>query len=378
MKLNSIELLGALNKVSGIVSDKSVVEELKSFHLYPDVEKGEVRIAGTDSMMTLINRIPYTPTDGSDDSCLVIGADKLIEIIKYAGPEVELKYADGEENEEVNIVTPRSKVVLRKHFGISDGIIDFDIEDESEFDDTLKAGVLREVFSRLSGLIDNANTDPAAKTIFFTKERAVISDDINLSVMTLETNESYEFNIKVVKMISSLLNSLDPESDVHLKKYVDDSLILVKTENDTFRFSMYDVYEPDLDLIDTFEPSASVLVSKNEFIQGLNLVKATSEEDKANITLRKSEKEGREGEVVLESFFEGENSNDVIGCPKGAFKVEGVNEIKFESLVSLIVKLANVIDSEGIVVAIDVESSVLFIREPKKKIVSAISVRLEN
>ena len=95
MKFNSSELLNSLSKVSTIVSDKSVVEQLRSYHFLPDVEKGQVRIAGSDSIMTLIQRVPYIATEGSDGSHLEISADKLTDIIKYAGPEVEIVYAEG-------------------------------------------------------------------------------------------------------------------------------------------------------------------------------------------------------------------------------------------------------------------------------------------
>lgn len=376
MKFNSNVLLNSLNKVSSIVSDKSVVEQLRSYHFLPDLEKGEVRIAGTDSIMTLIQRVPFIATEGSDGSHLEISADKLSDIIKYAGPEVEFVYTEGEENEEVNIITPRSKVVLRKHFGNNEELIDFDIENVTEFDDEMEVSQFKEIISLLGSLIDSNNIDPAAKTIFFDKERAIVGDSISLSIMDIVTNESYEFNIKVVRMILSLLNNEDAESKVKLKKYEEDGMILVKTENSTFRFSIADVYPHDLELINTFEATTSVLVSKEEFIQGLHLVKATSEEDKVNITIRKSEKAGIQGEVLLESYFEGENSSDTIGCSRGMFNDAEKETLKFESLVSLLVKLTNVIDNEGVVVALDTESSVLFVREPRKKIISAISVAL--
>lgn len=369
MKLNSIELLGALSKVSGIVSDKSVVEELKSYHILPDAETKLVKIAGTDSMMTLIEEIPFEPTEGSDLSLLVLGADKVLEIIKYAGAEVELVYTGGEteESEEVHIVTPKSKIVIRKHFGLSDDIIDFEMGDEDNFDDEIPVNVLKTVLSSLASLIDSTNTDPAAKTIFLNGTKAIIGDDITLSTINLETTGKYEFNIKVVKQILSLLGSLDGESIVQLKKYDDENKILIKTEKDIFKFSIYDVYEPELEIIEEFESQASLLVSKEDFIRGLHLVKATSEDDKVNITLK-------EGEVVLESYFEGENATDNIPAPKCEIKVDG--GIKFESLASQLVKLATVIDSEGIVLTVDPESSILLVREPRKKIVSAVTVRI--
>lgn len=367
MKLNSIELLGALSKVSGIVSDKSVVEELKSYHLLPNPETKKVKIAGTDSMMTLIEEIDYEPTENSDGTLLVLGAEKVLEIIKYAGHEVELVYSEDSESDEVKIVTPKSEVVIRKHFGLSDDIIDFNMGDVESFDDEIEVAVIKKAFSSLGSLIDTSNTDPTAKTIFLSGEKAIIGDDTTLSTIDIATNEKYEFNIKVVKQLLSLFNGVDAESKVFLKKYEEDNKILVKTDKDIFKFSIYDVYEPDLEIIEEFESQASLLVAKEEFIRGLNLVKATSEEDKVHISLK-------ENELILESYFEGENARDVIAAPKCDVKVEG--GIKFESLASQLIKLANVIDSEGIVVTIDPESSILLVREPRKKIISAISVNL--
>ena len=364
MKVNAVELLSALTKVNGIVGDKSVVEELRSFHMLP--EGNRLKIGGTDSNMMLVESVEIEPTENSDGSLLVLSAGKVLDILRYAGHEVEIEYSADEE--EVKIVTPRSSVTLKKHFGLSEDIIDFDLELEEDFVDTIKVSDLKTVFNSLASIIDSTGTDPSAKTIFLTGEKALVGDDTTLSLMKFATKGKYEFSLKVVKQIMALISSLDGEAEVSLKMVSDGDRTLLKTPVEVFSFGFMDVLEPETEVIDEFEAHASVFVSKEDFIRSIHLVRATSEEDMINVEIGK--------EVVeLTSYYEGENARDEVAVLKGKVNdtIAG-GKVKIESLASQLLKLSGVIGEEGIVVSLDTESSILIIRDKDKELVSAISV----
>jgi DNA polymerase III sliding clamp (beta) subunit (PCNA family) len=364
MKINAVELLSALNKVSGVVNDKSVVEELKAFHLLP--ENGILKVAGTDSNMTIIEKVAYEETENSDGTKLVLSANKIMDVIRYAGHEIEFVYNAEDTDGGVKIVSPTSSVTLFKHFGIADEIINFELDAEEDFEDEIKVSELKSIFSNLSAVVDTSVTDPSFKTIFFNGEKALVGDETTISTIECTTNGKYEFGIKVVKQTLSILNGLDPESFVKLKKIDEGSKILLKTDSDVLSFGIADVMEPNLEVIEQFVSVASVLVSKEDFNRSINLVRATSEEDKINVELT-------EDKTNLTSYFEGEEARDELVNAKSQIKVE--NGFKFESLASQLLKLNSIIDSEGVVLEVDNESNILLVRDPKKKVVSAISVR---
>lgn len=365
MKVNASELLQALSKVYGVVNDRNVVEEFRAFYLLP--ENGELKIAGTDSNMTLIERVPYEETENSDGSSIVVSTEKIMDVVKYAGEEIEFVY--NAESEDIKLVTPKSTVTLRKHLSMVEDLIDFSIDKEEEFVDEIEVKELKTILSSLASVIDSSANDPSFKTIIMNGEKAIVGDDSLLTVMECETKERYEFSFRVIKQVLSLLNGLDPESMVKLKKINDGEKVLLRTEKDVLSFSLMDVIEPDLDILNDFTSVASLLVGKQEFIKAIHLVKATSEEDKIYMKLR-------EDNLLLTSFDSsvGEEARNEVEVVKS--KIVEKEELEVETLASQVLKLTNIIDSEGVVLELDKEAYILVIREPKRKIVSAISVRL--
>ena len=368
MKVNTVELLNALTKVNGIVGDKSVVEDLRSFHMLPE---GEIlKIGGTDSNMMLVESVTIEPTDASDGSLLVVSVGKILDILRYAGHEVEFEYTS--DSEEVNIITPRSNVTLKKHQGITEDVIDFDLDQEIDFQDTFKATELKKVFNSLSSIIDSAETDPSAKTIFLTGERAIVGDDLSMSVMKLSSNGSYEFQLKVVKQILSLISSLGPDDEVMIKKINDGDRVLVKTPVELFSFGSLGVLEPETEVIDEFETHAAVAVSKEELIRSIHLVRATSEEDIIHAEISESMLE-------FTSFYEGENARDELSVIKSKItdKIVG-GKVLIDPLASQLLKLISIVDAEAVIISLDTESSILIIRDNSSETVSAYSVNVNS
>lgn len=367
MKVNTVDLLNALTKVNGIVGDKSVVEDLRSFHMLP--EENLLKIGGTDSNMMLVETVEIEPSDASDGSLLVVSVGKILDILRYAGHEVEFEYTS--DSEEVSIITPRSKVTLKKHQGITEDVIDFELDQEDEFKDTFKVSELKKVFNSLSSIIDSTETDPSAKTIFLNGERAIVGDDLSLSVMKIASNDSYEFQLKVVKQILSLISSLGPDDEINVKKIHDGSRILLKTPVELFSFGFLDVLEPETDAIDDFETHAAVAVSKEELIRSIQLVRATSEEDIIHAELS-------ERMVEFTSFYEGENARDELSVIKSKItdKIIG-GKVLIESLASHLLKLISVIDAEAVIVSIDTESRILIVRDNASDTVSALMVKID-
>lgn len=362
MKVNAIELLNALNKVSGVVSDRSVVEELKAFHLLP--EDGVLKVAGTDSDMTIIAKVEYESTENSDGTKLVLSADKIMDVIRYAGHEIEFVYNEEDEDGGVKIVTPRSNVTLFKHFGIADDIINFELDTEEDFKDEIAAVDLKFILSSLSTIVDSSVTDPSFKTIFLNGTKAVVGDETTITTIDCITNDTYELSLKAVRQLISLVNSLESDSIIKFKKIDEGSKILIKSGDVVMSFGISDVMEPELEVFEQFKSVASVLISKEELTRAIHLVRSTSEEDKINVELT--------GErTVLTSYFEGEEATDYIDNVKNKVEVD----FKFETLASQLLKLNSIIDSEGVVLEVDSESSILLVREPKRRVTSAISVR---
>lgn len=366
MKVNTVDLLNALTKVNGIVGDKSVVEDLRSFHMLPE---GDVlKIGGTDSNMMLVESVTIEPTEASDGSLLVVSVGKILDILRYAGHEVEFEYTS--DSEEVNIITPRSKVTLKKHQGITEGVIDFDLDQEDDFKDTFKVSELKKVFNSLSSIIDSTETDPSAKTLFFTGDRAIVGDDLSLSVMNIQSNDEYEFQLKVVKQILSLISSLGPDDEIKIKKINKGERVLVKTPVELFSFGSLGVLVPETDSIDDFERHAAVVVSKEELIRSINLVRATSEEDIIFTEIS-------ENMIEFSSYYEGENARDELSVIQGKITDRIVGgKVQIDPLASQLLKLISVIDDEVVIISIDTESLILTIRDKGVTTVSALIINI--
>lgn len=365
MKLDSKELLEALGKVSGIVNDRQVVQSLRTFHFLP--EDGVLKVAGTDSNTTLIESVDYIPTDKSDGSKLTISADKIMDVVRYAGDELEFIYT--EESEGLVIETPTNKVTLFKYDTSMDDmgdIIDFELGKEEDFSDEVEVGELKVVLNSLSTVVDSATADPSFKTIFLNGEQAVVGDEATITTIDFITNEKYEFSLKIAKQVITLLNSLEEDSVVKMKKFGEGTRVLLRTDVDVMSFGLSDVFEPDLDVIVDFKPVASVLVAKEDLTRGIHLVKSTSEEDRITLNLGESN-------VRLTSYNQGEEAKDDVSVGKA--KVS--KEIDLGTLAPELLKLIGIVDSVGVVLAVDEVSSILQVREPTKKVVSAIVISVD-
>lgn len=369
MKVNAVELLGRLNKVSGVVSDKGVIEELRSFHFLPDAETGILKIAGTDGNMTLLQTMEFEATDSSDASLLVLSVGKLLDIIRYAGHEVEFVYSAEDNHEDgIKIVTPKSEIKLRRHFGLDEDLVNFDLDKETDFEDELTASELKGLLSSLSGVIDGSATDTASKTVFIRNEFAFAGDDISVSRVVTKSNASYEFLVREVRQMLNLLSSVDPGSTVYLKKTENGEKYVFKTDLDVLTFNVPDVYSPELEVIDEFTPKLAVMVSKEELTRGIQLVRSTSEDNTINFELSESV-------LNLTSFYLGEESADDVDVISAKL-TDGVTKIKFDVSALDILKLLSIIPSENVVLSVDSDMQILHVREPQKQVISAISVNM--
>lgn len=369
MKVNALELLVRLNKLNGVVNDKSVIEEFKSFHFLPDVETGTVKIAGTDGKMTLLQTLEFEPTEASDGSLLVLSVGKILDIIRYAGHEVEFVYSEEDNKEDgIKIVTPKSEITLLRHFGLDDDLVNFDLDQETDFVDEFTAGELKSILSSLSGVVDASETDESAKTVFLTKEAAIVGDDMTFSRINKVSNESYELTVRVVRQMLSLIGSLDPESIVYLKKTEDGEKTIFKTDLDVMSFMTPYVAAPDMNELDDFLSSFTVVVDKNELVRGIQLVRSTSTENTINFEMT-------EKTLNLTSFFLGEQASDELDVFK-FLSPSNLQSLKFHTSALDMLKLLNLITTDKVVLALDKDMAILQVREPLNEIMSAITVSL--
>lgn len=369
MKVNALDLLVRLNKVNGVVSDKSVIEEFKSFHFLPDVETGIVKIAGTDGNMTLLQTLEFEPTEASDGSLLVLSVGKILDIIRYAGHEVEFVYSEEDNKEDgIKIVTPKSEITLLRHFGLDDDLVNFDLDQETDFVDEFTAGELKALLSSLSGVVDASETDESAKTVFLTKENAVVGDDMTFSRISKESNEAYELTVRAVRQMLSLLGSLDADSTVYLKKTEDGEKTIFKTDLEVMSFMTPYVAAPDMTELDEFASSFSVVVDKNELVRSIHLVRSTSTENTINFEMT-------ENILNLTSFFLGEQASDELDVFQH-LSPANLTSLKFHTSALDLLKLLAIITSDKVVLALDKDLGILQVRDPQNVVMSAITVTL--
>lgn len=369
MKVKTGEFVNVLKKIYALVSNSNLMEELRVFFIVPDLETKTLSISGTDSTMTIIEKVPYEPTENSDDTRIVLDANKLFAILKNSTDLEFVEFTYDEDAPFVEISIGNATVKLRKLLDNSRELVNFSIADGVTFDDDFTVSEVKNILGNILKIVDSTNTELSSRTLFVYDGKVVLGDDTFISYQEFKSSGSYNIPDKVVKLLNTVMNGLPLDSKVHFKNFGNNQ-VLVKTEVGTLLFQELDVAMPDLEVLDDFTSTNSLKVDKSELLKAISLVAATANEH--GILLEWTP----DGLLQLQTVSEEESS--VIRLKSLESPLNTYNKESSFCIVplKLFVKFIKAVLGQEVVLSIDDEYSMLQIKNEKDGITSTLSVLL--
>ncbi len=365
MKILGSDLTVGIKKAQGVVDESSVIEHLRGFKFNPRDNK-VVEIAGSDGKITLLARIPYQETEST--GILSISSEIIEKLVKYIEPTsyVEFEYSDDER--QVTITSDNFKLVTEKK-EFENEQINFDIFNETEFDDELDIKEFSDILSTMSNLIENDYFDVERETIFMDGEKAYIRNGEIACKTNYKTNKGYLINSRQAKQILIILNNSNSKK-VKLKHIEEENQVIVKTDTDILSYFVYYTDFMDMEFMDEYKVDTSFSLNKNDFIRAVYRTSVASEEDEIYLYTTKEF-------IGLETFKDdgGESAQDAVEVKYD--KGMGEKEYRLEARYMNLVSIASVAKTKDIKVTIDSENSTLVVEDNDKKIKCLMSVNIE-
>lgn len=354
MKIKGSDLILGIKKAKGVVDESSVIEHLRGFKFNPR-EDGIVEIAGSDGKITLLARIPYKKSeDNESEGILSISSEKIQELVKYINPENYVEFIYNEESDQVEIREGYFTLKTRKK-EFENEQINFDIFNDTEFDDEVDTKEFLKVLNTLSVLLEEDYFDVERETIFLDGERAYIKNGEIACKIPFKTKEKYLINNRQAKQIIVLLNNSEGKK-VRLKHARDDDQVVIKTSNDILSYFVFYTDFTEIDFVDEYKENIVFELNRGEFENSvLKTSIASGGEDEIYLTIG-------EKVLIIQSMTEDgeETAEDVVEIKhiKGAQDFKERIEARYMSLV----RAASTAGTKEIQIIIDTENGRLIAR----------------
>lgn len=305
MLINSAELLANAKKSIGIVNDKSLVEDIRSFYLKYRSEESSLYIAGSDGSISFLSKIKVDKesnlSEDYEDFETVINAQKLFKIVS-------------------NISSERVRLVNNNNFILIESIdrvtsdrfklskigddyvyVPFELYDK-ECNDIFKVSELLSCLESLYNIASSAETlDQRYSQIYFDGTKAYATNISILGYVEFKSNDTYIIPIKAAKCFIDLL-SITSSDEVMLGYDNDRVACVVKTkDNDVFVFNLIEYELLPIDTITETKNDIEIIVDKNKLIQALTKTSVCS--DDGNIEFTLLEREINKSVVKILKFY---------------------------------------------------------------------------
>lgn len=375
MKVLGKDLIEGVKKAKGIVDESSVIEHLRGFKFNPRPD-GKLDIAGSDGRLTLLAQIPYVETDNSDGTQLTLDSDKLQELIKYVNGDsiIELKYTEDEEN----VVISLDNYVYNTHKKeFENEFIDFDIINETEFDDVVDRKELIHVLESLVPLAKVDSPDGLHQTIYLDGNFAYLFDGSIAAKIEFATKKQYVIEQKSAKQILVLLRSSEADK-VNLKLLNDGHEVLLRTEKDILVFKVMDPEIYDVDFMDDFKETFSFKINRLDFYQAIHRTKLATEEEEIFVKIVKDSEHSTTGSIHLKGLSDsGEQATDKIAIEDIEGEIEDIEDSEIDLLAKNYLKLSDAMRTKDVIIAIDVENLYLLIKDTQGKALALMTVNID-
>lgn len=364
MRIEGKQLIQGIRKAKGVVAENSVIEHLRGFKFNPR-EDGRLDIAGSDGRLTMLAQIPYEVTDASDGSQLTISSDKLQELIQYIDSTsyVEFEYEEGSDDVVIKVDDYKLKT-HKKEF--ENEFIDFDMIDETEFDDVLDVKELSHILDSLIPLARLDSPDGLHQTIYLNGEDAFLFDGNIVARISFETNAQYVIEQKSAKQIQVLLKNSKSEK-AKFKLLNDGHEVLLKTSTDTLTFKVMEPEMGDVSFIDDFEESFSFKVNRLDMVQSIQRTKLATEEDEIYITI--------DGDNIRLKGLSGSGEQATDMLPIEDIRGE-VMETEIDLLAENYINLSKSLRTKEVTLAFDIDNLYLMIKDTENNALALMTVNM--
>lgn len=364
MLLNTKTFLQAAGKITPLLTSR-LPNELRSFFFIPNIEDETVTICGTDGAVTITEKIGYTPTNASDNTVVVINAEKLVAIAKGAPETFEMHYDS--DSELVDIKVGQANISLRKLLDNSKELFDLAIAENVEFEDVFNTSEFITTLKVIQKAVDSSSVELSSRTIFLQDNKAIVGNDSFISHVELTSKDVYSLSDTVIKLILKNTVGTTKESTLAFKNF-GDNRILIKTENGTLLFQEEDVFAPDMSALENMIVDTTATVDKTELINAITLTSLTA--NTHGIKLSWNEK----GNIVLDTVSEHETANvellnigDTKGLKHGELHSCIIPVHEFSKFVKMLV-------DEKATLEFDTEYSMVQIKDENNGVLTAIAV----
>lgn len=370
MKIMGKDLIDGIRKAKGVVDESSVIEHLRGFKFNPK-DNGKVDIAGSDGRLTLLAQIPYEENDDGDGSQLTLDSDKLQELIKFINNDSVIKFNYSEDSEDV-VISLDNYVYNTHKKEFENEFIDFDILEETDFDDEVDRKELTYVLESLVPLAKLDSPDALHQTVYLDGESAYLFDGSIAAKLDFKTKGQYVIEQRSAKQILVLLKSSESET-VRLKVLNDGHEVLLRTDKDILVFKVMDPEIYDVDFMDDFTATFSFKTNRLDFVQSIQRTKLATEEEEIYLNIEK--KDDGTGLMNLKGISDyGEQATDAITLED----IEGeLVKGEIDLLADNYLRLSASIRTKEVKISIDVENLYFLIGDTEDKAIALMTVNID-
>lgn len=327
MKVKLQDLRTGIDKAFGIVKEKSVLEQLRIFYMKPYPQDKKLYLAGSDGSITFLSKIDAVFDENESDDVILMAAEKLHDIVKYAEADVEI--INGE------YLTIKSGKTTWKLAKYGEDYIDvpFKLLDEQEFDDELNGEELLFILKSLlpmTGKEDSLNIN--LRQIYFDGDKAYTTDGSVVSYIECKTNKPYIIRDRVAKCLIDMLSAYS--GTVKLKYDDTETMVLVRTPQDVFTYRTTSDELLDIDESVNVQTTQAVAVVKQELANALRRVLISSDDENIDMTVDAEnialQSQNSAGEETTDSVIVRKSKVDI----PATFKVLATNLLKVIGIVN--------------------------------------------